>query len=217
MSMFAIFQRMMQDIMGAAFDGDASLRALVVSRAFKELMESASTTPFVGYAVWEEGTAPSSVDKSFTTIDLCTILCLCDVNVSGQMYDARLSNLYYKFPMGNIGPNRLLRLQKFFHDMDLDDSGSISKVELIGYIRKDPKLAALLDFGSTKPTKRQLEELFRQLDVYTDGESKDAIDFEEFVARFTDMPAREFWAIIESRTSVGHEKAHKEPKFLGVF
>jgi len=144
-------------------------------------------------------------------------MCLCDVNVTGQMYDARLNNLYYKFPMGNIGPNRLLRLQKFFNDMDADGSGSISKSELIHYIRTDPKLAALLDFGSTKPSKRQLEELFRQLDVYSEGESKDAVDFEEFVARFTNMPAREFWAIIESRTSVGHDRSHGPGKFLGVF
>ena len=186
---------------------DKFLRMAPIRKAFNRLMENASSVPFVGYGVREPGSSEDT-HKDYSIVDVINLICLCDRQMMKTFFSMRACGINVHHRMGGIGPNRLLRLQEFFYEVDKDGSGTITQDELKYHINHDPKMAALLDFPSTKPSKKQLAELFKKLDTNDDDEEGDGkagkdgvIDFIEFATYFSAMPAMQFWAVMESTPS----------------
>jgi len=208
---FHEIQFMMDEIFCKSRSGGAKfLKMAPIRKAFNRLMENASSVPFVGYGVREAGSSTDTPANEITIVDVINIICLCDLDLMKTFFSMRACNIHIEHRMGGIGPNRLLRLQEFFYEVDKDGSGTITQDELKYHITHDPKMAALLDFPSTKPTKKQLAELFKKLDSSESPDDEDGggggggkdgvIDFIEFATFFSAMPAMQFWAVMESET-----------------
>ena len=144
------------------------LRLRPIKDAFDHILESAGTTPFVGYGVRQDRTAKEPGTTNITIMDIVNVLCMCDGMLVDRFYSLRARDVRVAHRLQGLQPNRLLRLQEFFTVMDKDGSGTVTKDELTQYIRQDPKMAALMDLGSTRPSKEELDELFAKLDASGD-------------------------------------------------